>query len=257
MVDWGDVISTKLAGAVADLAAKSLDALIAVLIVLFFGFVGYFIASIVNKIIQKVIEALGIEAKIKERGLGDALAGFTFTELVTSLLKIYIVLVFLGAAADAIKMPFFTQIIQWALIYLPNLVQGVAIIVIALLFGSYLSERIRKDETALSGVVASVVQVFVAYVAVVMSLPLILPGVNITILERAFELFVGSAAVAVGLGSAIAIGLGLKEPIAIAAKKHRTNLTTYSAQQSHKHKRKPRQGKLAFFSFFFLFFVLS
>ena len=131
------------------------------------------------------------------------------------------VLAFLGAALQYINVQFLANIVQQILTYIPSLIQGLIIIVGAVVLGDFFAKVIRgTKEDAFNNMVAFIVQVFTVYLGVVMGLPLILPGVDVSILQTAFTWFVITIAVAVGAGAGIAVGLGLKDAISQSAKRH-------------------------------------
>jgi len=161
--------------------------------------------------------AMKLEQKLKAMGLQDALLGVKFTSVIYALLKFYIVVVFLGAAAARVQLGLVTQAITWLVSYVPSLVQGLAVIVAALFAAHYVTSRLGNVRFA--GAVGMLIKVFVGYTALVIALPFILPGADTEILKTAFTLAVSSIAVAFGLGLGIALGWGLKDTVSEIAKK--------------------------------------
>jgi hypothetical protein len=105
------------------------------------------------------------------------------------------------------------------------LLQGVTILVIALLAVDYVADRLKKaSDIPFPKLLALSVKVFVGYTALVVALPLVLPGADVSILKDFFTLIVAGFALAFGLGSAIAIGLGMKDAVAGVAKKKEKEL---------------------------------
>jgi len=96
------------------------------------------------------------------------------------------------------------------------------ILVIAMLGADYVTDRIRKTrDIPFPNTMAVMGKVFVGYTALVIAMPLILPGADVEILRTFFTLLVGAFALAIGLGGAIAIGFGMKDTVGTVAKDHK------------------------------------
>lgn len=203
-------------------------AVIAILV--FFG-IGYLIARVINMVIHRFFESIRLEEFIKERNLSGALFGFTVTQIVTVYVKLYVVLASLGLGinlAEALAqqylglgIPFITEnVITPFLAYLPSLAQGVIIVVVALFAAKYLANTIKASKMLMGRQLAVAVQILITYIALVLSLDLVLPNVDTTIFLKLLEYLLMALIFAFGLGTGLAFGLGLKEPIAKAASKN-------------------------------------
>ncbi|MBN1160191.1 MAG: hypothetical protein JXA43_03100 [Candidatus Diapherotrites archaeon] len=214
-------VYAKLSAFFADTATGILGAFLALIVVLLFFAIGYIVAWIITTIVRKAMDEFEIEEKIAKQGITPTLGKYTLTTIINFFLTLYIIFLFLGQATEIVSLGYFSTVILWVLAYLPGLAQGILIVVAALLFARYIGDMIiGKKELAMAESVAFVIKVFVGYMALVIALPMFLPGVDISILQQAFVLFVAAVSVALGVGVAIALGWGLKDPIAISAKKH-------------------------------------
>ena len=224
---------------VQNLATDAFDALVAILVRSVFFIVGYFIAKLINILIKKVFEELKVEALFASHGLKKVFGDFNLTQLVTFLVNVFVILAFLGAAAEYVQIGLLAEILVGVVAYIPSLVKGMIILIVALLLADYITSLIQKTkEVPFGGIVGIIIQLFFAYIALVLSLPLILPGVNVAILTRAFELFFGAAAVAFGVGFALALGFGLRDAVASAARKHQSVFDDMFGRLDTKKKRK-------------------
>jgi hypothetical protein len=112
--------------------------------------------------------------------------------------------------------------------YLPMLVQGIIIIMIALLAGDYIGDRIKTSKKVpFANSVALAVDLFIAYNAIVIALPLLLPAADPSLLVWSFLVLLSAVAIALGFGSAIALGLGMKDSVADVAKKHKDKINKF------------------------------
>jgi hypothetical protein len=139
-------------------------------------------------------------------------------------LKLVTIAVFLGIAADVTRLIFLRDLVLWFISYVPLLLQGATILVIALLAGDYVTDRIKESRAPFARFLGVVFEIFVIYTALVMALPLLLPNADVEILKTAFILIVGGVVFALALGAAIAIGLGAKDTVSRLAKKKEGDL---------------------------------
>ena len=106
--------------------------------------------------------------------------------------------------------------------YLPSLFQGIIVIVGVLFIASYVTNTIKRQKTLFAEELSFVLKLLIAYVGVILALPLFLPNLapQIMVLERLLELFMSALFVAFGLAVGLGFGLGIKDAVAKSAKKH-------------------------------------
>ncbi|MEM0475860.1 MAG: hypothetical protein QW343_03635 [Candidatus Norongarragalinales archaeon] len=225
---WLNVVWATLQQRLADAFARVGENFVAglgdVVVVLIFLAVGWIVAKFLCFFLNKFLLHVGLEKWIKKKGLETALLGFTVTGVLDSFLKLVTIAVFLGIAADITRLLFLRDLVTWFIGYVPLLVQGATIIVLALLAGDYVTDRIKESKIPFGRFLGVVFEIFVIYTALVMALPLILPNADVEILKTAFILIVGGVVFALALGFAIAIGLGAKDSVARLAKKKENDL---------------------------------
>lgn len=193
--------------------------------------VGWFVAGVLGSILRRFFAELKIEQFLQSHGVHDAFVGFTFTNIVVSVMKLYVMVLFVGIAANMVeavvevKVPMLTYFATQAAGYLPSLVQGLVILMAGLLAGDYITDRIKKHKNMpFANSVAILVELFIAYNALVIAMPLLLPAADPSLLVWSFLVVLGAFALALGLGSALAIGFGLKDVVAEVAKKNKHHL---------------------------------
>jgi len=223
MVDM-TMLNGLFSGAIMNtLAADFVSSLIAVLVFVLITLIGYLVAKILGSVWKFASEKLRIEKLMKEHGLHDALLGWTITGVVKFIVELWVFLIFLGWAAQTAQFDFLTTNIQNIINYIPSLIQGVAVVVGALLVGDYITNTIKESKVPLAKPMGVVIEVAIVYIGVVIALPMILPSAKILLLESTFmsavnALFI-TVAIAIGLGGAIALGLGTKDIIRDIARK--------------------------------------
>jgi hypothetical protein len=215
-----DVFGDKLAGALGTITANFISGIADFVVILIFLGIGYLVARFFASVVKRGLREMRLERKLEEKGMHDALAGFTVSGIIATFVKIATFAIFLGIAADVTRLTFLNQLIYWFIGYLPSLMQGVIILVVALLGVDYVTDRLRKArDIPFINLMTMLAKVFVGYTAAVIAIPLILPGADVSILKTFFVLLVAAFAVAVGFGAAIALGLGLKDVVRDVGKK--------------------------------------
>jgi hypothetical protein len=210
-----------LSAVAVNYTSAAVEALLTIIIAGVFVVIGYVIAKVINMFVTFVFDKTDLQGALRKTKLHKLLGGYTVTQAVTMLVSIYLPLLFLAQATTIRSLGVFTEVIKWILWYIPNLVAGVIVLMAALLLAEHLSDIVRKESSLqVANIAGKVVQVFIVYVAVVFTLPMILPGANVAILEEAFRWLLVAVAVAFGFGFAIALGLGFKDSFALSAKKN-------------------------------------
>ena len=189
--------------------------------------IGMFVANILGMILKRFLQEIKLEKFMAQHGVDDAFVGFSLTSISVSLLKLWIMVIFLGIAADIVSVPMLVMISMQANGYLPSLIQGVIILLIGLLFGDYITDRMKTaKKVPFINTLSILVEVFIAYVAIVMALPLLLPAADPGLLVTAFLVVLAGLTFALSIGSAIALGLGMKDVVADVAKKHKDKINS-------------------------------
>ena len=215
-----ETLSDRFGFALGTLTDNFVGGLADFIVVLIFLGIGYIVARILSRIVERGLKEMKVEKKLHEKGLSDALVGFQLTEIIRVFVKLASFAVFLGIAADVTRLEFLNNLTWWFLNYLPGLMQGVIIMVVALLGVDYVADRLKKaSDIPFPRLLGLATKIFVGYTALVIALPLVLPGADVSILRTFFVLIVGGFALAFGLGSAIAIGLGMKDTVSSVSKK--------------------------------------
>lgn len=206
-------------------AGNLLEGLVAFCILVIIMFVGFFVADLLARVLRIFLKQLRIEKFLAGHGVDDAFVGFTLTDISVAVLKLYVVVAFLGIASDVVRISMITFLASQAIGYLPSLVQGLVILLAGLMAGDYITDRMKESKKIpFANSVAILVELFIAYNALVIALPLLLPAADPSLLVWSFLVVLAAFAIAVGFGSAIAIGLGMKDVVADVAKRHKDKI---------------------------------
>jgi hypothetical protein len=210
--DWGEAIVTSVAAALA-LLLGAIPKVIGFAIILI---IGWIVASALAAAVAAILRAVkfndlaqraGVSSFVQKMGVRTDAAGFLAT-----LVKWFVRLIALVTAFDALGLPAVSQVLQEILLWLPNLVVALVVLVIAGLAANALGSLVR-GATAESGLgnpelLATIARVAVWAFAIVIAVNQI--GVATTIVNTLFMATVGAVAVAL----ALAFGLGGRETAA-------------------------------------------
>jgi hypothetical protein len=212
VTNWSEALLTSLAAALA-LFMSAIPKVIGFALILI---IGWFIASAVAKAVAALLRAVkfndlatrgGFTGFVQKMGVHQDASGF-----LANVAKWFIRLIVLVSAFDALGLPAVSQVLQSLLLWLPNLVVALVVLVIAGLAANALAGLVR-GATAESGLgspdlLATIAKVAVWAFAVVVAVNQL--GIATTLINTLFMAVVGAAALALGL----AFGLGGRETAA-------------------------------------------
>jgi hypothetical protein len=209
ITDWGDAVLTSIASALA-LFLGAIPKVIGFLVILIIGWIiSGLLAGAVASLLRAVrfndlAERSGFAGFVRQMGVRTDASG-----LLATLAKWFVRLIVLVVAFDALGLPAVSQVLQQLLLWLPNLVVALVILVIAGLAANALHGLVR-GATAQAGfgspdLLANVARVAVWGFAIVVAVNQV--GVAETLVNTLFMAIVGALALALGL----AFGLGGRE----------------------------------------------
>ncbi|HZY19524.1 MAG TPA: small-conductance mechanosensitive ion channel [Ramlibacter sp.] len=209
ITEWSAAMMTSLAAAMAMLFSAIPKVLGFAIIVV----VGWLLSALVEKAIAAVLRAIRFNDLAGRSGLADFVGkmgtGTDSAGMIAMVAKWFIRLIALVVAFDALGLPAVSDVLRALLLWLPNVVVALVVLVIGGLAARALSNLVRAA-TAEAGLtnanlLAKVASVLVWAFAVVVAVNQI--GIATTLVNTLFMAFVG--AIALGLG--LAFGLGGRE----------------------------------------------
>jgi hypothetical protein len=218
---FGDATMASLAGAMAMLFA-AVPKILAFIVILV---VGWFVASLIAKAVAALLRAVhfndlaqrsGFAGFVQKMGVDGDASGF-----LASVAKWFVRLIALVVAFDALGLPAVSDVLRQLLLWLPNLVVALVVLVIGGLAANALSRLVRgataqggfANPDLLGKVAAAAVWAFAIVVAVNQI------GIATEIVNTLMMATVGAIALALGL----AFGLGGRETAAEILQKWRSD----------------------------------
>src|SRR5215210_5639096 len=212
VTSWGEALLTSLAAALA-MFLGAIPRVIGFAVILI---VGWIIAGLIAKAVASLLRAVkfndlaqrsGFAGFVQQAGLRTDAAG-----ALAAIAKWFVRLIVLVVAFDALGLPAVSQVLQQLLLWIPNLIVALVVLVIAGLAANALSSIVR-GATAQAGLgnpelLANIARVAVWAFAIVIAVNQV--GIATTLVNTLFMGTVGALALALGL----AFGLGGRETAA-------------------------------------------
>jgi small-conductance mechanosensitive channel len=209
LVKWGDSITQSLSVTWTTFLQFFPNLLAAILILI----IGALVATAVGQIFIKILDKLAIDTLMKKTGLfiGFEKSGIkiSVSKFVGGLIKWFMLIVFFIAAADILNLEQITEFLNKVLLYIPNVVVAVVIMLVGAILAHFLSNVVKTAVHAanvgparfLSGLTYYSIMIFATMAA------LIQLGIASNLIETLFTGFVAMIALSGGL----AFGLGGKD----------------------------------------------
>ena len=204
--NWGDAVMVSVTTALQNFIGF-LPALVGAIIILV---IGWIVAGLLAKLVEAGLKRVGFERAANSTGITSMIqrsgSSFTASAVVAEIVKWFIRLIAIQAAASVLGLDQISAIINAILLWLPNLVVAIAILVIGALIARFVSRLVQGStgqmgfsNPELLGNIANYAILTFAVIAAIDQL-----GIAETVVNT---LFIGAVAT-VALATGLAFGLG-------------------------------------------------
>ncbi len=206
VTDWGTAIMTSIAGALA-LFLGAIPKIIGFLVILI---VGWFIASAIAAVVAGILRAVHFNDLARRSGFSGFVENMGIRQdasgVIAEVAKWFVRLIVLVVAFDALGLPAVSMVFQQLLLWLPNLVVAIVVLVIAGIAANALYSLVRGS-TAQAGfgnpeLLANIARTAVWAFGIIVAVNQL--GIAESLINILFLAVVGALALAFGL----AFGLG-------------------------------------------------
>lgn len=206
---WGDAFMASITGALA-VFMTAIPKIIAFVLILV---IGWFIASLIGKAVAALLRTIKFNEIAQRAGIADFIKGMGVdtdaSGFLASIVKWFIRLIALVVAFDALGLPAVSDFLRQVLLWIPNLVVALVVLVIgglaAKAFSSLVKGTVEKAGIGKPELLATIASVGVWAFAIIIAVNQL--GIGVTLVNTLFMATVGALALAIGL----AFGLGGKE----------------------------------------------
>ena len=155
----------------------------AVVILIIGGIIGWFIGMVLTRVLKEA----KVDFWLQQHGLGKALSGLDLSVVLGSVLKWYIIVIFLGEAAGLIRLTALQTFVVAIVGYVPLLIGAFLVFLTGLIIGEYAKNSIlNKMDFPHKPFIAKLSKFLVGYFAVVVAMQTM--GLNANILIDAFRI---------------------------------------------------------------------
>lgn len=206
--------------ATAGMIIQFIPVLIAAIIILI---IGWIVGRIGGGIMARILRRANVDETVGKTDFGEAVAnsGMTVTGLFSSLVKWFIYLIFIMAAVNVLNIPIFADFLNAVVLYIPNLIAGVLVLVVGLIAINFLMKWIggmlKGQGVPFTNWIVMGLQALLSLVVIVIALDQwrIQTAIIYTFLVPLAWGIAAGLAVAIG----IAVGVGAKDVVADYLKK--------------------------------------
>jgi hypothetical protein len=221
---WGEAITVSLTGLWNRLFVL-IPALIGAIVIFV---VGWIVASILGKLVERLIKTIKIDQALEKVGFNKKLDEVGISETVSGLIggivKWFLILVFLMAATDILGLIQVTSFLNSIIFYIPNVVVAVVVLAVAFLVGGFVY-NVVKGSTRAAGVMSATLLATISKWAIIifgLLTALIQLGIAVSLVNTIFIGIVSALSLAIGLS----FGLGGKDEAAAILRKLKEELSS-------------------------------
>lgn len=220
---WGEAITVSLL-TLGERLANFLPSFLGALLVFLAGWI---IAVTMGKLAEKLMKTARIDRAMEKIGLSYQVAGsktkWSISEFFGGLVKWFLILVFLMAATDILKLSQVTEFLNRIILYIPNVVVSVVILAIVVMVGNFVYDVV-KGSTKAAGVMSA------TFLAAISKWAIVIFGVFAALIQLGIAsslvstIFIGLVAM-LSLAGGLAFGLGGKDEAKMILEKLREEIT--------------------------------
>ncbi|MBN1170446.1 hypothetical protein JXA56_05445 [Candidatus Micrarchaeota archaeon] len=203
-----DVLSATINGAVENTvtsAANIFPGLIAAIIIFI---IGWIVAVVISGIFSRLLRFLRLEDYLKSHKVDNALGKVMLSNVLTKLLKYYIILIFLQEAVSFLALGTISLFLAGFLFYAPALIAAIVLVLVAILLGEYVKQIILelRNKSTMVQLIARATKFVIIFVGITMAMGT--ANIDTTLLNGMFIVMLQAVTFGIALAVGIAFGLG-------------------------------------------------
>jgi flagellar biosynthesis protein FliQ len=213
VTSWLDAVMLSITAALVTFLSF-IPAIVGAIIILI---VGWIIAGFLGRLVTMVLNRVGFDRAASRTGVSDFMARAGWREggasrLIGELVKWFVRLLFLEAAAEAVHLTAVTQVLNQIVLFIPNLIVALVVIMIGALIARFVGDLVRGSASEMGfsspNLLGSIARVAIMTFAVIIAVNQI--GIAATLINTLF----GGLVLALALALGLAFGLGGRDTAA-------------------------------------------
>jgi len=191
----------------ADLGTMLLQLCWNLVIALVWLVAGYYISDIISRVLTKAFEGAKVEDVFKKFKVEDALGGNQVTPIFITLVRWYVVLLFLQGAVAALQMMTLTNFLNEVLMFAPKVIGVALFVIVAAIVGEWVREAVLSMKRFyMQATLAQVSRLFIVLSAIMVGLDTL--GFQMTFVYMVFGYLLQGIVYGIALAFGLAFGLG-------------------------------------------------
>ena len=209
MVDW----ETTVIQPFEQMWARVMEFLPTMVSVILILVVGWIVASVLQKVITRFLKLARLDTISEKVGISNILTkgdiNYTLSEIIGVLIYWLLMLVVFLMAVNALQLTVAAQLLNQVILYVPNVIASVFILVLGIFFASIIGNTVRTTAANAGIQQARSLGQFTQVIIVVFT---IIEALNqLKIDTSIIQLVIKAALASIALGVGLAIGLGCKD----------------------------------------------
>lgn len=168
--------------------------------------VGIIIASILKQVVQEVFKALKIETFLRKYGVPEMKEEFTWTNILSEIVRWFVIIIFLIPTADVWGLPRVGAVLNDLLVYLPNVLVAAIIALVGFVFARLAHDIILASTRGLSVETSAAVASVTRWAIIVFVLLAVLSQLGVA--TDLIRILITGVVAMVAIAGGIAFGLG-------------------------------------------------
>jgi hypothetical protein len=196
---------------IGDYAPRLLGAVVVLL-------AGWGIGRILGRGVSRLLQRAGIADALGRTVVGRALerSGVTSTRFLELLIRWFVYLVAVLVVVDLLKISALTTFVNSVVLYLPNFIAGIFILLFGLVLVDFLGDALgaigKEAKIQLAPIVSIALKLFLYLTVIIIALSTM--KIDVTILNEFAKAVAWGTAIGIAVGLGIAFGWGLKDHVA-------------------------------------------
>ena len=177
--------------------------------------IGWAVGRGLGAVISRLLDKAGVDDALRKTSVGKAIekAGITLPRFFDILVRIFIYLVAVFAAANVLQIDVLTYYMKMIVEYLPSLIAGIVILIFGLMIADFIGDAItavgREAKIEYASLASMAVRGVLYLVVIIIGLSTM--KIDVSILNMVVTALSWGVAGAIAIGGGLAIGLGLKD----------------------------------------------
>lgn len=191
-----------------------LPTLVAAIIILI---IAWIVGRAVGKLASAGLDKAGVDDALRKTAIGKSIesSGTSLPHVFDLIIRWFIYIIGIMAAVDVLGIPMLTNFAQSVVLYIPNLLAALVVLIIGFIFADIVGDLIKttgaSSDIPYIGIFSTTIKIFLYFIVIIVALDQL--RINTSIIYVFATALAWGIAIGAGVGLGIALGFGLKDKI--------------------------------------------